>query len=61
VPIIDTGPPNSGDDRSLVAAAQGGDRRSLDILLRRHYDKVHAICGRIAGPPVTPMTPRRKR
>lgn len=37
------------DDRSLVAAAQAGDRRSLDILLRRHYDKVHAICRRIAG------------
>jgi RNA polymerase sigma-70 factor (ECF subfamily) len=44
VPIIDT-----TDDRSLVAAAQAGDRRSLDILLRRHYDKVHAVCRRIAG------------
>lgn len=37
------------DDRTLVAAAQAGDRRSLDILLRRHYDKVHAVCRRIAG------------
>lgn len=37
------------DDRSLVAAAQGGDARALDALLRRHYDLVHAICRRIAG------------
>jgi RNA polymerase sigma-70 factor (ECF subfamily) len=44
VPLIDT-----SDDRSLVAAARDGDRRSLDVLLRRHYDKVHAICRRIAG------------
>ena len=44
MPLID-----ALDDRSLVAAAQGGDRRSLDILLRRHYDKVHAVCRRIAG------------
>ena len=44
MPLIDT-----TDDPSLVAAAQAGDRRSLDILLRRHYDKVHAICRRIAG------------
>jgi RNA polymerase sigma-70 factor (ECF subfamily) len=57
VPTIDTPPSSgpssgassSGDDRALVAAAQAGDRRSLDILLRRHYDKVHAICRRIAG------------
>jgi RNA polymerase sigma-70 factor (ECF subfamily) len=37
------------DDRALVAAAQGGDRRALDTLLRRHYDLVHAICRRIVG------------
>lgn len=37
------------DDRSLVAAAQAGDSRALDTLLRRHYDLVHAICRRIAG------------
>lgn len=39
----------SADDASLVAAAQDGDRRALDILLRRHYDRVHAVCRRIAG------------
>src|SRR5829696_9779462 len=38
-----------GDDRQLVAAAQAGDRRALDELLRRHYDRVHAVCRRIAG------------
>ena len=48
MPSTDT-PSTAADDRSLVAAAQAGDRRSLDILLRRHYDKVHAICRRIAG------------
>jgi RNA polymerase sigma-70 factor, ECF subfamily len=37
------------DDRTLVAAAQDGDRAALDTLLRRHYDRVHAICRRIAG------------
>jgi RNA polymerase sigma-70 factor (ECF subfamily) len=33
----------------LVAAAQGGDRFALDQLLRRHYDRIHAVCRRVAG------------
>ena len=37
------------DDRALVAAAQAGDRGALDTLLRRHYDRIHAVCRRIAG------------
>lgn len=37
------------DDRSLVSAAQGGDRAALEQLLRRHYDRVHAICRRLTG------------
>ena len=37
------------DDHELVAAAQGGDRRALDTLLRNHYDRIHAVCRRIAG------------
>ncbi|MET0324489.1 MAG: sigma-70 family RNA polymerase sigma factor [Ilumatobacteraceae bacterium] len=37
------------DDATLVAAAQAGDRAALDALLRRHYDRVHAVCRRIAG------------
>jgi RNA polymerase sigma-70 factor (ECF subfamily) len=41
--------PAADDDQQLVAAAQAGDPRALDALLRRHYDKVHAVCRRIAG------------
>ena len=37
----------AGDDRSLVEAARGGDRAALDQLLRRHYDRVYAVCRRI--------------
>jgi RNA polymerase sigma-70 factor (ECF subfamily) len=33
----------------LVAAAQRGDRSALDRLLRRHYDRIHGVCRRIAG------------
>ena len=36
-------------DDELVAAAQGGDAAAMDQLLRRHYDRVHAVCRRIAG------------
>jgi RNA polymerase sigma-70 factor (ECF subfamily) len=32
-----------------VTAAQGGDRAALDQLLRRHYDRIHAVTTRIAG------------
>lgn len=37
------------DDLALVAAAQAGDRAAMDQLLRRHYDRVHAVCRRITG------------
>lgn len=37
------------EDRTLVAKAQAGDRVALDTLLRRHYDRIHSICRRIAG------------
>lgn len=36
-------------DAELVDAAQRGDRRALDQLLRRHHDKIHALCRRLAG------------
>ena len=39
----------AADDATLVTAAQAGDRSALETLLRRHYDRVHAICRRIAG------------
>lgn len=32
-----------------MAAAQGGDRQALDALLRRHYDRLHGVCRRLAG------------
>ncbi len=37
------------DDNELVAAARNGDRFALDQLLRRHYDRIHAVTKRIAG------------
>lgn len=36
-------------DAELVAAAQAGDGAAMDQLLRRHYDRVHAVCRRVAG------------
>jgi len=38
------------DDNELIEAARGGDRFALDQLLRRHYDRIHAVTRRIAGP-----------
>lgn len=32
-----------------MTAAQAGDRRALDELLRRHIDRIHAVCSRIVG------------
>jgi RNA polymerase sigma-70 factor (ECF subfamily) len=42
-------PPDRRSDDQLVAAAQAGDRQALEVLLGRHYDRVHAVCRRIAG------------
>jgi RNA polymerase sigma-70 factor (ECF subfamily) len=39
------------DDRTLVAAAQTGDRDALEALLRRHHDRVLAVCRRLTGNP----------
>lgn len=36
-------------DEQLVDAARGGDGAAMDALLRRHYDRIHAVCRRIAG------------
>lgn len=36
-------------DDQLVEAARRGDGAAMDTLLRRHYDRVHAVCRRIAG------------
>jgi RNA polymerase sigma-70 factor (ECF subfamily) len=40
---------DSPTDRELVAAAQAGDTRALDTLLRRHHDRVHLLCRRMTG------------
>lgn len=32
-----------------MSAAQAGDRDALDALLRRHHDRIHAVCRRLAG------------
>ena len=40
---------HSSTTTSWSTAAQGGDRGALDQLLRRHYDRVHAVCRRITG------------
>jgi RNA polymerase sigma-70 factor (ECF subfamily) len=39
------------DDASLAALAASGDRESLDVLLDRHADRVHAVCRRVVGHP----------
>lgn len=39
----------TADDASLVADAQRGDREALEELLRRHVDRLHAVCRRLAG------------
>jgi RNA polymerase sigma-70 factor (ECF subfamily) len=37
------------DDRALVAAARLGDRAALERLLRRHHDRIFAVCRRMLG------------
>ena len=32
-----------------MTAAQGGDRAALDALLRRHHDRLYAVCRRVTG------------
>ena len=32
-----------------MQAARSGDRDALDALLRRHHDRIHAVCRRLAG------------
>jgi RNA polymerase sigma-70 factor (ECF subfamily) len=45
----------SPSDRELVAAAQTGDARSLEALLRRHHDRIHLLCRRMTGNDVDAM------
>lgn len=36
-------------DVELARRAGDGDRRALETLLERHFDRVHAVCRRVAG------------
>ena len=36
-------------DDELVAWAQGGDRLAIEVLLRRHYDRLYAVCRGVVG------------
>jgi RNA polymerase sigma-70 factor (ECF subfamily) len=36
-------------DGSLVSAAIGGDREAFGALLRRHYDRIHALAWQMTG------------
>lgn len=38
-------------DDDLLPAACAGDRDAVDALLRRHEDRVHALCRRLTGDP----------
>ena len=38
---------DSRTDGELAAAAGQGDRGALEVLLARHFDRVHAICRRV--------------
>ena len=38
-------------DEALAAAANAGDRGALEVLLARHFDRVHTICRRVTGHP----------
>jgi RNA polymerase sigma-70 factor (ECF subfamily) len=37
------------DDDHLVSRARAGDAAALDELLRRHHDRIHAVCRRLTG------------
>jgi RNA polymerase sigma-70 factor (ECF subfamily) len=37
------------DDDQLVESARAGDQQALDDLLRRHQDRIHAVCRRLVG------------
>lgn len=42
-------PPPPPDEQALITAAQAGDRRALDRLLRDQQSRIYAVCRRIAG------------
>jgi len=42
-------PASGAADSELVRAARGGDRSALEMLLRRHHDRIAALCRRMCG------------
>lgn len=44
-------PAGADPDAGLLARAQDGDRDAIDALLRRHEQRLHAVCRRITGDP----------
>jgi len=40
---------DGASDEVLAHAAGNGDRRALELLLGRHFDRIHAICRRVTG------------
>ncbi len=36
-------------DLELIDAARDGDRGAMDTLLRRHYDRIFAVCRKVTG------------
>jgi RNA polymerase sigma-70 factor (ECF subfamily) len=39
----------ASSDEALVGRAQVGDRDAMEALLRRHYDRIYAVCRRMTG------------
>lgn len=39
------------DDETLARAAATGDRDALDVLLERHYDRIHLVCRKVLRNP----------
>lgn len=40
---------DDADDNRLIEAVHSGDRSAVDRLLRRHYNRIWALCRRLAG------------
>ena len=49
VPLPGSGRRTELSDLELAAAAGTDDREAMEILLRRHYPRVYAVCRRLAG------------
>ncbi len=49
--MLAEGPADDRRDDELVAAGQAGDRSAVDVLLRRHYPRLWALCRRLTGDP----------